>query len=190
MPSVIKARYHPGKGYKGWGKQRHGAHWVIRFMARAITEGWQLPPEKRADVVESLYGVTQGTPPDGVDRLTAADVVTAARALMKGTEMELAEAKLTQDAKQAEASTAAIFAQRRIELVLSDPKALALACDLDTRIAAEDSDDDPGGVCVPGERGAVEVPISPIVTESQAVPGGVGPVSAADGDDAAEARQE
>jgi hypothetical protein len=125
MPSVIKARYHPGKGYKGWGKQRHGAHWVVRFMARAITEGWQLPPEKRASVIESLFGVTQGKPPPEVERLTAADVVTAARALMKGTEMELAEAKLTQDAKQAE---------KPLVITVASPQSLAAGAEILKRL--------------------------------------------------------
>jgi hypothetical protein len=92
---------------------------MVRFMARAITEGWELPPEKRAEVVASLYGVTQGLPPDGVDRLSAADVVAAARALMKGSEMALAERRLESDEKSADQPK--VIVVRRVDARASLP---------------------------------------------------------------------
>jgi hypothetical protein len=71
-------------------------------MARAITEGWPLDPEKRQEVIENLFDIASGRRRMRGERINTGDETVAARALMEASKMELAEEKLTADVKQAE----------------------------------------------------------------------------------------
>ena len=87
-----------------------------------------------------------------------------------------------------------LFSRDRTISTLNDPETLALACELDRRLAQQTDADtngpDASGIRETGEPGALDLPGSPGTAEPEAVRSGGGPDTAAHGEHATEARQE
>jgi hypothetical protein len=82
-----------------------------------------------------------------------------------------------------------LFARERTISTLNNPELLALACELDRRLA-QTHGPDTSGVREAGEPGPLGVPGPPGTPEPEALRGGSGSDTSVDGLDAAEARQE
>jgi hypothetical protein len=81
-----------------------------------------------------------------------------------------------------------LFARERTISTLNDPELLALACELDRRLAQTDGTNS-GGIREAGEPGPLGVPGSPGVTESETLRSGSGSNEAAHGEHATETRE-
>lgn len=82
-----------------------------------------------------------------------------------------------------------LFARERTISTLHDPDLLALACELDRRLAQTDGTNS-GGIRETGEPGPLGVPGPPGTPEPETLRGGGGSNEAVDGLDATTARQE
>jgi hypothetical protein len=148
-------------------------------MAKAHVEGWLInDPVKQATLAADLY--TIGHDPEA----RHADRIAAIKALMAA---DFNAAKLDVDNKNADTARAAIFAPHMVRRMLDNPAAMALACELDAQLAADDGPD-PGGVRTPGLGGEVALPGPPVAPEPETLPGGGGPVPPTAPDHAPEAR--